>query len=65
MSIANIAMMLKKKKKSSMKPFLKAHWADMKQHTQYNDPVRNSSFNRVIVITSIHFTILPRAVYLD
>ncbi len=44
-------------------------WQDMKQHTKYNDPVRNygalSSFYQMIVITSIHFTILPLAFYLD
>ncbi len=41
----------------------------MKQHTKYNDPVRNygglSSFYQMIVIISIHFTILPLAFYLD
>ncbi len=54
-----------------MKPFKKAHsavsWQDMKQHTKYNDPVRNysalSSFYQMIIITSIHFTILPLAFY--
>ncbi len=44
-------------------------WQDMKQHIKYNDPVRNygalSSFYQMIVITSIHFTILPLAFYLD
>ncbi len=41
----------------------------MKQHTKYIDPVRNYgalfSFYQIIVITSIHFTILPLAFYLD
>ncbi len=53
--------------------FKKAHsaspWQDMKQHTKYNDPVRNygalSSFYQMVIITSIHFTILPLAFYLD
>ncbi len=44
-------------------------WQDMKRHTKYNDPVRNygalSSFYQMIVIKSIHFTILPLALYLD
>ncbi len=42
-------------------------WQDMKEHTKYNDPVRNygvlSSFYQMILITSIHFTILPLAFY--
>ncbi len=59
MLIANIAMMFKKKKTSTMKPFKKASpWQDMKRHTKYNDPVRNygslSSFYQMIVNTSIH-----------
>ncbi len=50
-----------------MKPFKKAHLAVSVagQHTKYNDPVHNygalSSFYQMIVITSIHFTILPLA----
>ncbi len=44
-------------------------WQDIKQHTKYNDPVRNycalSSFYQMIVFTFIHFTILPLAFYLD
>ncbi len=60
-----------------MKPFKKAHSAvsvtgyetAFKQHTKYNDPVHNygalSSFYQMIIITSIHFTILPLAFYLD
>ncbi len=44
-------------------------WQDMKRNTKYNDPVRNygsfSSFYQMIVITSIHFTFLPLAFYLD
>ncbi len=65
MSIANIAMMFKKR----------APWNHLKkriqrsQYTKYNDPVRNyralSSFYQMIVITSIHFTILPLVLYLD
>ncbi len=53
-----------------MKPFKKAHSAVSVagQHTKYNDPVHNygalSSFYQMIVITSIHFTILPLAFYL-
>ncbi len=41
----------------------------MKQHKKYNDPVRNygalSSFYQMIVITSIHFTIMSLAFYLN
>ncbi len=55
-----------------MKPFKRriqrCPLQDMKQHTKYNDPMRNyvlSSFYQMIVITSIHFTILPLAFYLD
>ncbi len=51
-----------------MKPIKKVHstlWQDMKQHTKYNDPVRNSSFYQMILITLINFTILPLAFYLD
>ncbi len=54
-----------------MKPFKKAHSAVAVAgyDTKYNDPMRNygalSSFYQMIVITSIHFTILPLAFYLD
>ncbi len=56
-----------------MKPFKKAHSAvfvaGYEIHTKYNDSVRNygalSSFYQMIVITSINFTILPLAFYLD
>ncbi len=74
MSIANIAMMFYKIKKRAPWNHLKRRiqrppWQDMKQHTKYNDPVRNygvlSSFYQMIIITSIHFTILPLAFYLD
>ncbi len=46
MSIANIAMMFFKKKKRAPWNHLKRRiqqspWQDMKQHTKYNDPVRN------------------------
>ncbi len=44
-------------------------WQYMKRHIKYNDPVLNysalSSFYQMIIITSIHFTILPLAFYLD
>ncbi len=74
MSIANIAMIFKKKKKWAPQNHLKRRiqrspWQDMKQHAKYNDPMGNynalSSFYQMIVITSIHFTILPLAFYLD
>ncbi len=65
---------LRIKKTSTMKPFKKAH-SEVSvagyetAHTQYNDPARYygalSSFYQMIVITSIHFTILPLAFYLD
>ncbi len=42
-----------------MKPFLKAHWADMKQHAQYNDPVRNSSFNPFFVLGQANSSFNP------
>ncbi len=56
-----------------MKPFKKAHSAvsvtGYETAVKYNDPVRNysalSSFYQMIIITSIHFTILPLAFYLD
>ncbi len=73
-SIVNIAMMLKKKKKRAPWNHLKMRiqrspWQDMKQHTKYNDPARNhgvlSSFYQMFVITSINFIILPLTFYLD
>ncbi len=71
MSIANIAMMFKKKRapwNHLKRRIQRSPWQNMKQHTKYKDPVRNYgtlSFYQIIVITSIHFTILPLAFYLD
>ncbi len=54
-----------------MKPFKNAHSAVSVAgyETKYYDPVRNygalSSFYQMIIITFIHFTILPLAFYLD
>ncbi len=55
-----------------MKPFKKAHSAVSVtgyETAHNNDPVCNygalSSFYQMIVITSINFTILPLAFYLD
>ncbi len=58
---------------STMKPFKKVHSAvsvtGYETARKVYDPVRNysefSSFYQMIVITSIHFTILPLAFYLD
>ncbi len=53
-----------------MKPFKKAHSAvSVTGYETAHNPVRNygalSSFYQMIIITSIHFTILPLAFYLD